>query len=350
MIELLKNSVIPCILFDLSNGNVNEIHPLLYDEVDIDYNYDKNMMFYSELRKEGWVVSPKGYAVYTVFTSEYKIVFTGMKVNGVSKISGKNKGIPLYFNDRYFAEKYITSLVKSYNILKDEMSKPFYDFSHELKTIVSSIKAKVDLLKKEIDDSNSLYPHIENIRALSEILSTKGDLYKFLSSGKINSLPESNITPYRKFEKIKKCLMSKAYKKGIQITINGNSYNYINSGVSGFEIIPYLLIENAIKYSPQNCDIDIIIADNGNSVSVDVRSTGPYLEKDEYNKIFQKEYRGMYAQKYTSDGSGLGLFTVKTFLERAYDGTISVSQEIKNVCTLDGIPYYITNFHLDIPT
>lgn len=92
MIELLKNSVIPCILFDLSNGNVNEIHPLLYDEVDIGYNYDKNMMFYSELRKEGWGVSPKGYAVYTVFTSDYKIVFTGMKVKGVSKISGKIRG------------------------------------------------------------------------------------------------------------------------------------------------------------------------------------------------------------------------------------------------------------------
>ena len=350
MIELLKNSIIPCILFNSSNEKIYEITPNIFEETDLEYKYKGNEFFYDNLKKEGWTTSPKGDATYTLFTREYKIVFTGMKVKGVSVVSGKNKVIPFYFNEKYFVEKYIMSFILSYNSLKDEMSQPFYDFSHELKTIVSDINSKVYKLKKEIKEDSALYPHIENINALADLLSTKGDLYKFLSSGKTNSLKESNITPYRKFEKIKKCLMSTAYEKNIQLSINGNSYNCINNGVSGFEIIPYLLIENAIKYSPPNYEVVITMADLSDSVSIDVESVGPFLDKDEYSKIFQKGYRGKFAKKFTSEGTGLGLFTVKIFLDKAYGGRIAVSQNAKNVCTFNDVPYYFTKFHLDIPT
>lgn len=349
MIELLKNSIIPLIVFDLASENVIEIDPKLYESMDSDYRYQNDKKFYDGITKEGWCVSSKGYATYSIFTDEFKIIFVGMKVKGLSKISGKQKGIPFYFQDRIFVERYIVSLIHSFGILKDEMSQPFYDFSHELKSIISGILSKIALLKKEIDETSSLYPHIENIRALSEILNTKGDLFKFLSSGKISSLKESNIVPYKKFEKIKKCLTTTALKKQIQISMEGNSYKSINDGVSGFEIIPYLLIENALKYSPQNYEVIVSIEDKQNSVLIDIESVGPYLQKDEYIKIFQKGYRGKQAKQATPNGSGLGLFTVKTFLEKAYGGSVSAAQNGSCVCTLNGISYYFTKFHLEIP-
>lgn len=73
-----------------------------------------------------------------------------------------------------------------------------------------------------------------------------------------------------------------------------------------FKLIPFALISNAIKYSP---DKPILITINDvatGGVEISVASTGPLIEPDERDRIFQKNFRGRWASSF--EGRGVGLY------------------------------------------
>ena len=85
---------------------------------------------------------------------------------------------------------------------------------------------------------------------------------------------------------------------------------------SSLDLIPLLLIENAVKYAyvPSGAEkkdfpVEIIFNDNEiDSLSVQVKSYSPYCPPNELDHLFEKNYRGKNAQAFTNNGSGIGLF------------------------------------------
>ncbi len=78
------------------------------------------------------------------------------------------------------------------------------------------------------------------------------------------------------------------------------------------------LIENAIKYSQVNGDITILfdhdeLTDN---IKISVHDQGIGINKDDQIKIFNKFFRAPNAVEKEIIGSGLGLFTTKSIVER----------------------------------
>jgi signal transduction histidine kinase len=73
------------------------------------------------------------------------------------------------------------------------------------------------------------------------------------------------------------------------------------------------LIENAVKYSPRNSTITVILEkkkENGHPVLM-VKDEGPGIPANERKKIFQKFYRIGSEETRTTKGTGLGLFISK---------------------------------------
>ncbi|HVO10433.1 MAG TPA: HAMP domain-containing sensor histidine kinase [Vicinamibacteria bacterium] len=83
------------------------------------------------------------------------------------------------------------------------------------------------------------------------------------------------------------------------------------------------LINNAIKYSPEERRIRVSACRKGASLRVSVSDRGIGIPKSEQKKIFEKFYRAESSLVHTTKGSGLGLALVRHIME-AHGGGIEV--------------------------
>jgi signal transduction histidine kinase len=74
------------------------------------------------------------------------------------------------------------------------------------------------------------------------------------------------------------------------------------------QILVNNLVDNAVKYSPPQSPISIILKKDTNQAILEVRDKGTGIPKKEYKRIFQKFYRVGNEDTRTSQGTGLGLY------------------------------------------
>jgi signal transduction histidine kinase len=84
------------------------------------------------------------------------------------------------------------------------------------------------------------------------------------------------------------------------------------------------LLNNAIKYSPEQKQIRVHARREGERVLVSVADRGIGVPRAEQKKIFEKFYRAEHSLVHTTKGSGLGLALVRHIME-AHGGTVEVA-------------------------
>ena len=98
--------------------------------------------------------------------------------------------------------------------------------------------------------------------------------------------------------------------KGAPIILDSNYHSlFVVSGcLPCMQLLPSLLIDNAVKYSPKNRNIVIDIQD-GIGKTITISNWGPMLEKGEEKRIISidENYRGKRASEVRKDGHGIGL-------------------------------------------
>lgn len=72
------------------------------------------------------------------------------------------------------------------------------------------------------------------------------------------------------------------------------------------------LIDNAIKYTPDDGQIEIALRDSPNGAFIEIADNGPGIPADEYDNVVQRFYR--VDESRTTPGSGLGLALVSAVL------------------------------------
>jgi signal transduction histidine kinase len=93
------------------------------------------------------------------------------------------------------------------------------------------------------------------------------------------------------------------------------------------------LLRNAIKYSPGGEDVRVEIASHGPSLVVRIIDRGIGVPPDEMSKLFQRFGRTSNARKSKIAGTGVGLFIVKTIVER-HGGTVAAQSALGAGSTL----------------
>jgi len=81
------------------------------------------------------------------------------------------------------------------------------------------------------------------------------------------------------------------------------------------------LLSNALKYTPVKGQISISIEKNKNNIKIEVADSGIGIPKAQQNKIFTKLFRADNAKERETDGTGLGLYIVKSIIDQ-FDGKI----------------------------
>jgi two-component system phosphate regulon sensor histidine kinase PhoR len=86
------------------------------------------------------------------------------------------------------------------------------------------------------------------------------------------------------------------------------------------------LLDNAAKYGPRPCHIDVSVMRAGRHVQFAVRDDGPGVPSNERPHLFDKFVRGEDATRRGIRGTGLGLAIV-SHVTRAHGGTVTVESE-----------------------
>ena len=333
---LLRNSA--GLLIAHGNGSLFPLSPSAQTHEDFDYL----------LRvRHGWTCCPSGYAAYASSLSadeEVWLVVYGLKVVGVSTVRGREKTLSIRMTPAD-VESYTKRTIDALSQSKDKLRLVMRSNIHEVRSINADIYNAVYRLKEDLHEfgynQDRDFKTVRNIEELSKILKTRTDVLDVVSNPALLQAARSSIPIYRAFDRVVRSLRPTASAQNVRLNLTGSSTGRVN-GISLFDVIPYLMIQNAIKYAPQSSNVRILFEENPDRVSVHLTSVGPSMEEDEVKRIFISGFRGRYAQQVTPEGTGFGMSLLKTLVEMHDEGRVVFFQDGERG-SVRQIPYRTTH-------
>lgn len=114
-------------------------------------------------------------------------------------------------------------------------------------------------------------------------------------------------------------------RNGIDLGFERNDVIEMNSLESTIHSIIFNLIDNAIKYTPNQGIINIsVYSDQDNFACVQIEDSGVGIDPENYDKVLKRFYR---VHHHLEVGSGLGLSIVDKAIQRL-GGTLQLSRSI----------------------
>jgi two-component system, OmpR family, sensor histidine kinase CiaH len=91
------------------------------------------------------------------------------------------------------------------------------------------------------------------------------------------------------------------------------------------------LIDNAIKYSAKETTIEVLLKEENNNITLQVKDEGKGIADEEKRKVFDKFYRTGNAATKGAKGTGLGLYLTKKIIQN-HNGEITVTNNTPSGC------------------
>lgn len=229
--------------------------------------------------------------------------------------------------------KEIQELTHNFNIMVTELSSIEtlrIDFvanvSHEFKTPLAAIEGYATLLQeKELSDSDK-DEYIHMIMDSAKKLSVLTGNILSLSKLENQELVLDNLE-FRLDEQIREIILlleNKWSEKNIDLIIELEKVKFSGSK-SLLGQVWMNLFDNAIKFSPNGGQIQILLTIWNGGVMVKVKDNGSGIDSTEINHVFDKFYQSERSRNET--GNGLGLSLVKRIIDIC-NGTITVNSSM----------------------
>ena len=217
----------------------------------------------------------------------------------------------------------------------DYMRKDFMsNVSHEIKTPIAAITGFTEILLDGSIDESERQEYLEVINKESMRISRLCE--NMLHMSRLDSqVIVANLQKIRLDEQLRKCIILLSEKwsnKEIDFSIDLEEVSIL----SDYDMLQQVwinLIDNAIKYSRENCKIDISVKRlNDKSVKVSISDNGIGIEEGKLHRIFDKFYQCEESHK--KSGSGLGLSISKRIVE-LLNGTIECKSKKESGTTFE---------------
>lgn len=195
------------------------------------------------------------------------------------------------------------------------------NFSHEFKTPIVSIRGFAKLMQKkklsEGQQSEYLAIIVDETTRLTDMATNVLNLTKIENQSIL-----TEVTCYNLSEQIRKCILlleKKWLQKRIQVVADFGEHD-INANEELLKQVWINLLDNAIKFSPEDGEVAIAIKEMDNNIAVLIKNNGTAISEQESKHIFDKFYQG--DTSHAVQGTGIGLSVAKRIVE-LHKGDIS---------------------------
>lgn len=202
------------------------------------------------------------------------------------------------------------------------------DASHELRTPISAMKSEIEvaLMEPKISDKDArelLQSNLEELDVLTKLsdnlltIARLGDQHLVLKKQKILNIAQESIDR----------VLPLAEKK--HILIKNQTDSKISASINHASLVEVLviLLDNAIKYSPERTTITIGTNKKDRSPEVFVEDQGRGIAKTDIPYIFDRFYQADTARSTQNrSGHGLGLSIAKQMIDKM-NGSIKVASK-----------------------
>jgi two-component system phosphate regulon sensor histidine kinase PhoR len=215
--------------------------------------------------------------------------------------------------------------------------------SHELKTPLTSIKGFAETLKNGAMENPSMrekFINIIDVEAARIIALTKDLLSLSEIEAQNANMEENKIFVAEIVREAVEILEMSAKEKPVNVNLDIEAdLPELKGDPNWFKQITVNLIDNAIKYTPENGDIKVDVRKDDKHLILEIVDTGIGISEEHIDRIFERFYRADKARSRNAGGTGLGLSIVKHIVI-AFNGKIDVQSELgKGTKFIVSLPY-----------
>ncbi len=203
--------------------------------------------------------------------------------------------------------------------------------THDLKTPIAKIQGLTEQLQRSLNDKLQS----RDVELMNHILLANEELNHFinslleltkidnqglrvqLQSKDVNQILENIISKLRFTAQSKQISIETDFETLFPIKIDGELISKVLTN----------LIDNAIKYSPENTKITIKTMEIENFIEISIQDQGIGISATDLPNLFNRFYRVKNDLTQKVKGTGLGLYLARFFIEAHY-GKISVESEL----------------------
>ncbi len=267
-----------------------------------------------------------------------------IEVNGKKRLLSIGNDI----TDRKIAEKHLLKAKREAEEANRLKSQFLSNMSHELRTPLNSVIGFSDILLKEVTGnlSQKQRKYTENVnksgKLLLNLINDLLDLSKIEAGQMELTINKFNLKGA--ISHARALTYPAAKKKNIQVDVNiENDITEIKADEVKIKEVLYNLLDNAIKFTPENGKVEIKGTLRKDSVHISVIDSGIGVSEKDKDKIFKPFVQADGSTKRKYGGTGLGLMLVKEYVDM-HGGKLWLESEVgKGSCFTFTLPLKITD-------
>ena len=213
------------------------------------------------------------------------------------------------------------------SILEDQ-KRFIADASHELRTPLTALKTEIEVGLRENNLDAALAKELlhSNLEEVDKLKVLSDDLLSLSSYEKGNSREFADVSLAGVFDEAAGVVRALALEKHIEVRSSLEDVVLEAHRLSLVKLF-VILLDNAIKYSPENRSVDVSVALKKNHVLIKVKDEGIGMRAGDLPYIFRRFYRADASRtKGQVPGYGLGLSIAKSIID-IHNGKVDVTSE-----------------------
>ena len=232
----------------------------------------------------------------------------------------------------------VQELALAFNNMASSLQKSEYqrqefvaNVSHELKTPMTTISGYVDgMLDGTIPpEKHTHYMELvsQETKRLSRLVRSMLDISRMQNQ---EGFPPEALTQFDMCESAGQVLIAfeqKITEKALNVAVDFPEYPvYTRANQDAVTQILYNLVDNGVKFCPRAGTLGLSVREGGDKLYVSVGNQGEEIPAEELPLVFDRFHKLDKSRAMNRDGWGLGLYIVKTLVDR-HGENISVSSQ-----------------------
>ena len=221
----------------------------------------------------------------------------------------------------------LTVMSSELSKIQNDQARMLRDLAHELRTPIATIGALIDgiedgVVKGDAHSWNTVRDQLQRLNRLSRDVRDVSHSYdQTLSNQKTpvkpNEIGRSAIAAWA----------TRFDKRGILLEFTTvGEIPLISADPLRIGQVLSNLLENALRHTPKNGVVELIIKSADGGVSFSIRDNGEGISSHQLPHIFDRLYRGDNARHSGDSGSGLGL-TIARSIAESHSGTLTATSK-----------------------